>query len=82
MTAKSKHHGNEIKFEGGKWKIPENVRCTKCDMEVPKSGVDPCLGKLPGVKNACCGHGGDGYIQFENGVIIEFNDAIVTQPLD
>lgn len=35
-------------------------------------GPDPCLGWLPGVKNACCGHGipRRSYIQFENGVII------------
>lgn len=41
--------------------------------------VDPCLGHLPGVAFACCGHGKDtvsrehfqrGYIAFENGTII------------
>ena len=34
---------------------------------------DPCLGNLPGVDNACCGHGypGKAYIRFENGVSIE-----------
>lgn len=33
---------------------------------------DPCLGYLPGVRNACCGHGvsGAAYIQFDNGIII------------
>lgn len=35
--------------------------------------IDPCLGVLPGVKNACCGHGepSRAYIQFANGVTIE-----------
>lgn len=32
---------------------------------------DGCLGRLPGVKFACCGHGKrPGYILFENGVSI------------
>lgn len=34
--------------------------------------VDPCLGKLPGVAFACCGHGDAkyAYIAFENGVTL------------
>ena len=34
--------------------------------------ADPCLGKLPGVVNACCGHGSsaDAYICFENGSVV------------
>jgi len=32
---------------------------------------DPCIKNLPGVMNACCGHGvEDGYIQFEDGRVI------------
>ena len=33
---------------------------------------DKCLGMLPGVVNACCGHGRreDSYIQFVNGVTV------------
>ncbi len=35
--------------------------------------VDPCLGKLPGVISACCGHEtGEGYIIFENNTKISF----------
>ena len=42
------------------------------------SDVDPCLGKLPGVKNACCGHGvREGYIQFDNDVLIRFEPVSV-----
>ncbi len=40
---------------------------------------DPCLGHLPGVWSACCGHGvGKGYINFTNGwtMIIEKNKEI------
>lgn len=34
--------------------------------------VDNCLGLLPGVSNACCGHGDPtcSYIQFTNGLLI------------
>ncbi|MFW6242880.1 MAG: hypothetical protein ACOC2W_01865 [bacterium] len=33
--------------------------------------MDACFPNLPGVSNACCGHGKrKGYIQFENGVIV------------
>jgi hypothetical protein len=40
-----------------KTKIIDGVEC------------DPCLGKLPGVKFACCGHGAqEGYILFDNNV--------------
>lgn len=33
---------------------------------------DPCLGRLPGVIGACCGHGkpADAHIEFETGVIL------------
>ncbi len=33
---------------------------------------DPCLGQLPGVTNACCGHGNpkESYIVFSGGVVI------------
>lgn len=43
------------------------------------AGPDPCLGWLPGVDYACCGHGGvkheggiGGYIKFTNGATIRF----------
>ena len=39
---------------------------------------DPCLGKLPGVSAACCGHGqAAGYVAFDNGVTVYFNDVVV-----
>ena len=34
---------------------------------------DSCLGYLPGVKSACCGHGGIGHILFNNDTMIRFN---------
>lgn len=46
--------------------------CPICKQARGKDGHDPCLATLPGVKYACCGHGGhgqnSGYIYFENGI--------------
>jgi hypothetical protein len=45
----------------------------KCDSQGIR-GPDPCLGKLPGVVNACCGHGlQPGYVIFENGKTLLFD---------
>ena len=35
--------------------------------------VDACLGILPGVDNACCGHGvrEKSYIRFSNGMVVK-----------
>lgn len=48
--------------------------CPICKQARGKDGHDPCLATLPGVKYACCGHGGHGmhpgYIYFENGIRI------------
>ncbi len=58
--------------------------CGECGKSsVPGDGdgeIDPCLGVLPGVANACCGHGtkSGSYIQFENGVIVSGFDIDTT----
>jgi hypothetical protein len=45
--------------------------CPKCGKLPTKEGHDDCLGNLPGVMFACCGHGvKKGYIKFKNGVVI------------
>lgn len=50
--------------------------CPHCHMERKEDGHDPCLGALPGVEYACCGHGGHGYsggyVHFTNGKTIRF----------
>lgn len=60
-------------------------QCKQCNMVATeqidhyngtKEAVDPCLGKLPGVQFACCGHGDpeeDPYIMFTNGVGFHFS---------
>lgn len=50
---------------------PHRVACKRCGLPPTAEGHDPCLGALPGVSNACCGHGWQrGYIAFTNGVVI------------
>lgn len=45
--------------------------CRHCNLHLDDD-VDPCLGRLPGVLNACCGHGRreEAYIQFESGLTV------------
>ena len=49
--------------------------CKKCNELFEGSNIgkpDPCLGNLPGVDNACCGHGFQerAYVRFTNGVVL------------
>ena len=47
--------------------------CWLCKRHAPSGKPDPCLGELPGVINACCGHGIQrGYILFSNMIKCEF----------
>jgi len=47
--------------------------CKKCGAVFPWHEVDPCLGVLPGVERACCGHGvrSDSYVRFTTGVVLK-----------
>ncbi len=56
-------------------KHPTRKKCALCKKRYsPGLEPDPCLGILPGVVNACCGHGcGDGFIIFETGVLVTFS---------
>ena len=52
--------------------------CRRCGRGPTDEGHDPCLGKLPGVDYACCGHGkpSQAYVRFTNGVSIRgFNNV-------
>ena len=61
-----------LHYEDGSLYTEANAKpCVKCGKSWDKEGRDACLGKLPGVKAACCGHGtGEGYIMFDNGITI------------
>ena len=44
--------------------------------------VDPCLGYLPGVRYACCGHGEEhGYIFFDNGVVVRGDFTLIEKQM-
>lgn len=46
--------------------------CAHCRLDATPEGHDGCLGALPGVRNACCGHGrrSEAYVEFDSGVLI------------
>lgn len=64
-TAFYEDTGEEVEFSKPR-------SCPRCSKFPTKEGHDPCLGTLPGVKFACCGHGitEEAYITFENGITV------------
>ena len=92
VSVKSYFRGHPIIFVKEKWlyedtkePIPgyggKNRPCVKCGKTFDgsyKGDADPCLGVLPGVDNACCGHGikAESYIRFTNGTVIKNFDRI------
>ena len=84
MAATSFLRGHPTIWIEGKWvyeddhaDIPANggkVRpCVKCGNLVALEATEPCLGVLPGVSSACCGHGvrEKSYVWFTTGVVLE-----------
>ena len=78
--------GHEIVFVNDNWiysDTKENVRdnrdrsCGNCGKPITIEGHDGCLGNLPSVINACCGHGEikNAYICFANGKRIKGIEA-------
>jgi len=51
--------------------------CGHCGKHETAEGHDACLGTLPGVSNACCGHGvrSESFISFENGITVRGFDT-------
>lgn len=88
MTARSLFRGFPIYWSGNEWRFAhtneptvqtwKDLPCGHCGLHATTEGHDGCLGELPGVKNACCGHGSqtDAYIQFPDGSIERGQDAI------
>ena len=80
-------HAIEIDADGQTWiysdtltavaKDPDRA-CGRCNAPNRDDGHDACLGVLPGVANACCGHGcqADAYVQFADGLRLGGDDAI------
>ncbi len=56
--------GHKIVFEYNQWLYLDNKEsinnersCIKCEEMPTKDGHDSCLGCVPGINFACCGHG-------------------------
>lgn len=86
MTVRGHHRGHSLIWVNSRWVYEDDgteisanggeVRsCIKCEtlFTLGEGEVDPCLGVLPGVDNACCGHGSrsQAYVRFTNGVILK-----------
>lgn len=62
--------------------------CDACKLPITPTKPDPCLGYLPGVKSACCGHGDPSmaYVQFDSGHTIRgaggFDHVHAEKPLN
>src|SRR5690625_1632556 len=84
---KSRLRGHEIERINGTWVFSDTKEptaltwkgrpCGYCGLRNTPEDHDGCLGTLPDVVNACCGHGEtkEAYIQFGDGRIIRGNDA-------
>lgn len=86
MTASSHWRGHPIYYDGQCWRYKDtgektlgNERpCAACSLVRTPEGHDGCLGTLPGVSNACCGHGqpNEAYLQLSDGSDIRGFDAL------
>lgn len=89
MTVHSMYRGHPICWtQGGGWVYtdggePASVEkpCTCCGELAEPEGPDPCLGRLPGVRAACCGHGNpsEAYIILDDGTGIRGPAAVEVQ---
>lgn len=83
MVVRSKFRGHRIYYDEqcSQWLFDDGVPvseawkdrpCGYCGLPNTPQGHDGCLGTLPGVKNACCGHGElrGAYVQFSDGTVI------------
>jgi hypothetical protein len=76
--ATSFKNGHKIYYKDDEWKYSDNDEsisikrsCVSCGKYETSEGHDACIANLPGVRNACCGHGVEkGYIQFEDGRVL------------
>jgi hypothetical protein len=52
--------------------------CAACGVVLPPDAPDPCLGRLPGVRSGCCGHGDPlaAYLVFDDGTAIRHFDVV------
>jgi len=89
MTRLSMLRGNRIYWDGTEFRYCDNDEptlfayrdrpCGICHQMSTPEGHDACLGELPGVVNACCGHGDNrsAYVQLADGQEIRGPDALI-----
>ena len=87
---KSHHRGHGIEIINNEWHYSDTKTltvingvyqerpCGYCGKNNTEEDHDGCLGVLPGIMNACCGHGVDreAYVQFLDGFVINGEDAV------
>jgi hypothetical protein len=58
--------------------VPYPLTCPACQATMGVNGPDACLGYVPGVRNACCGHGRvcECYVQLDTGVTLRRAQAV------
>ena len=85
MTANAHLRGHPIYWDSGNeiWRYSDTSEptvenhkdrlCGHCGEHNTPEGHDACLGTLPDVMNACCGHGEEwlAYVQFWDGSIVD-----------
>lgn len=85
-----KHRGHLMRFDGVEWKYDDfntsvsdwpDRPCGHCGLANTAEGHDGCLGTLPNVMNACCGHGdvADAYVQYSRGMAVYGEEAVKIQ---
>ena len=81
MTSRGHHRGHQMWFDESaqEWRYKDDDTivhvgckmrpCGHCGELATEDGHDPCISNLPGVMNACCGHGQDkgAYVQLLDG---------------
>ncbi len=82
----SRWRGHDIYFKDDRWfylntstpVADSECPCGHCGAKVTENGHDGCIGKLPSVMNACCGHGvtSDAYVQFRDSTRIAGSEAV------
>lgn len=85
--SKSNLRGQILQYKKGQW-VDKNGKTINGEKDLPQicgyckrkytNNHDPCIKNLPGVRNACCGHGDSkqAYVQFEDGRCIRGFDKI------
>ena len=86
MSVIGYHRGHEMRYTDA-WRyadtglpVAENPErlCGECGEETTPEGHDGCLGTLPGVVNACCGHGRvpEAYVMLTDGTRLAGSVAV------